>query len=196
MVREILAKGTGNDAGLRMSAVFKLLQVKFSIDVPSAISNFQMSQERLAVAMESMLRTLTAAEVARLDVILAAAKAEGVEVPEPGADVPPAQAFAQKRQAAVNYLQGKIDGGNLTEDVRDRYAALIEKLSEAEGHRPMSIMQCMVAVIKQNIGKAIIALGGTGRTVRQNLEADGLINDANDAPGGGEKERRFVEIVP
>ncbi len=196
MVREILAKGTGNDAGLRMSAVFKMLQVKFSIDVPFAIGNFQMSQERLAVAMESMLRTLTAAEVARVDVILAAAKAEGVEVPNPGANVSPADAFARKRQAAVNYLRGKIDGGNLTEDVRDRYSALVDKLDEAEGHRPMSIMQCMVGVIKQNIGKAILALGGTGRTVRQNLEADGLINAADDAPGGGEKERRFVEIVP
>ena len=65
IVRDIFSQGTGNDAGLRMTAVFKLLQAKFSIEVPAVMSGFQSSQERLTVAMESMLRTMTSAEMAR-----------------------------------------------------------------------------------------------------------------------------------
>ncbi|MBP5673506.1 MAG: hypothetical protein J6X49_14050, partial [Victivallales bacterium] len=71
IVRDILGKGTGNDTGKRMTAVFKLLQTKYSIEVPPTISGFQSSQERLTIAMESMLRMMTNAEMARLDVILA-----------------------------------------------------------------------------------------------------------------------------
>ncbi len=82
IVSAIFKKGTASDAGLRMSAVFKLLQAKFSIEVPAVMSGFQSSQERLTVAMESMLRTMTSAEVARLDVILAAARKDGVPDPE------------------------------------------------------------------------------------------------------------------
>ena len=195
IVRDIFSQGTGNDAGLRMTAVFKLLQAKFSIEVPAAISGFQSSQERLTVAMESMLRTMTSAEMARLDVILAAAKEEGVDVPDFGA--PSAQSFAAKKNAALAYLNSKL-GGELTQDVRDRLSALKKKLEEADVHRPMSMMQCMVAVIKQNIVTSLKTLGtDSAKTVTAQLKKDGLIGGAATAdPTASEKERRFVEIRP
>ena len=195
IVTSILAKGTGNDAGKRMTATFKLLQTKFSIEVPPAISGFQSSQERLAVAMESMLRTMTSAETARIDVILAAAKKEGVEVPVFGKDVPLAQVFEQKRAAAVAYIEKKLSEG-VTDDVRDRLTDLKAKLDEADAHRPMSMMQCMVAVIKQNILTSLKALGtGSARTVTTNLTNDGIIgNNGNNVEEA--KERRFAEFWP
>ena len=177
IVRDLFAKGTGNDAGKRMTAVFKLLQAKFSIEVPSVISGFQSSQERLTVAMESMLRTMTSAEMARLDVILAAARNDGVDVPD-FSGLAPAQAFAQKKTAALAYLESKL-AGELTDDVRDRLAALKEKLRDADAHRPMSMMQCMVAVIKQNIMTSLMTLGtDSARTVTANLTADGIIGES------------------
>ena len=70
------------------------------------------------------------------------------------------------------------------------------KLDEADTHRPMSMMQCMVAVIKQNLLSALRTLGaGSSRTVTTNLTNDGVIN-ANDNPVDAPKERRFVEIWP
>ena len=72
-----------------------------------------------------MLRTMTSAEMARLDVILAAAKGEGVDLPDFGA--PSAQSFAAKKNAALAYLNSKL-GGELTQDVRDRLSALKKKL--------------------------------------------------------------------
>ena len=195
IVTSILAKGTGNDAGKRMTAVFKLLQTKFSIEVPPAISGFQSSQERLAVAMESMLRTMTNAEMARIDVILAAAKKEGVEVPAFGKDVPVAQVFEQKKAAALAYIEKKLSEG-ITDDVRDRLTDLKSKLDEADTHRPMSMMQCMVAVIKQNILTSLKALGaGSARTVTTNLTNDGIIGN-NNGNAGEAKERRFAEFWP
>ena len=195
IVTSILAKGTGNDAGKRMTAVFKLLQTKFSIEVPPAISGFQSSQERLTVAMESMLRTMTSAETARIDVILAAAKKEGVEVPVFGKDVPLAQVFEQKRAAALAYIEKKLSE-DVTDDVRERLTDLKAKLDEADTHRPMSMMQCMVAVIKQNILTSLKALGtGSARTVTTNLTNDGIIgNNGNNVEEA--KERRFATIWP
>ncbi len=195
IVSDIFSQGTGNDAGLRMTAVFKLLQAKFSIEVPSAISGFQSSQERLTVAMESMLRTMTSAEMARLDVILAAAKKEGVDVPDFGA--PSAQSFAAKKNAALAYLNAKL-GGELTDDVRTRLSALKKNLEDSDTHRPMSMMQCMVAVIKQNIVTSLKTLGTeSAKTVTAQLKKDGLIGGAATAdPTASEKERRFVEIRP
>ena len=178
-----------------MTAVFKLLQTKFSIEVPPAISGFQSSQERLAVAMESMLRTMTNAEMARIDVILAAAKKEGVEVPAFGKDVPVAQVFEQKKAAALAYIEKKLSEG-ITDDVRDRLTDLKSKLDEADTHRPMSMMQCMVAVIKQNILTSLKALGaGSARTVTTNLTNDGIIGN-NNGNAGEAKERRFAEFWP
>ena len=195
-VRDILGKGTGNDAGKRMTAVFKLLQTKCAIDVPPTISGFQSSQERLAIAMESMLRMMTSAEMARLDVILAAAKADGAAVPEIGAAVPPAQAFAQKKEAAIAYLNAKL-AGDLTEDVRAKLETLKTKLDEADAHRPLSMMQCMVGVIKQNIVTSLKTLGaGSARTVTGNLTADGIIGNDGNGPAAAPKERRFIEIWP
>ena len=195
IVTSILAKGTGNDAGKRMTAVFKLLQAKFSIEVPPAISGFQSSQERLAVAMESMLRTMTNAETARIDVILAAAKKEGVEVPVFGKDVPLAQVFEQKRAIALAYIEKKLSE-DVTDDVRERLTDLKAKLDEADTHRPMSMMQCMVAVIKQNILPSLKAIGaGSARTVTANLTNDGVIGN-NNGNAGEAKERRFVEFWP
>ena len=195
IVTSILAKGTGNDAGKRMTAVFKLLQAKFSIEVPPAISGFQSSQERLAVAMESMLRTMTNAETARIDVILAAAKKEGVEVPVFGKDVPLAQVFEQKRAIALAYIEKKLSE-DVTDDVRERLTDLKAKLDEADTHRPMSMMQCMVAVIKQNILTSLKALGtGSARTVTANLTNDGIIgNNGNNVEEA--KERRFAQFWP
>ena len=179
-----------------MTAVFKLLQAKFSLEVPSLINGFQSSQERLTVAMESMLRTMTSAETARLDVILAAARKEGAEVHDLGADATPAQVFAQKKADALAYLDAKL-ADDLTQDVRDRLADLKAKLSEADTHRPMSMMQCMVAVIKQNIVTSLKTLGtSSARTVTANLTADGIIGGAAYNPAAAEKERRFVEIRP
>ena len=196
IVHDILAKGTGNDAGKRMTAVFKLLQAKYSIEVPPTISGFQSSQERLTIAMESMLRTMTNAEMARLDVILATAKADGAEVPEIGNNVPPAQAFAQKKEAALAYLNAKLEG-DLTDDVREKLENLKAKLDEADAHRPMSMMQCMVGVIKQNIVTSLRTLGaGSARTVTANLTADGVIGNADNGPDAAQKERRFIEIWP
>ena len=196
IVTSVLGKGTGNDAGLRMTAVFKLLQTKFSINVPPVISNFQSSQERLSVAMESMLRTMTNAEVARLDVILAAARKDGFDVGEiGGGDMTPAQVFAQKKDKALAYINEKLEQ-ELTEDVREKLEALKAKLDEADNHRPMSMMQCMVAVIKQNLLSALRALGaGSSRTVTENLTNDGVIN-ADNNPAAAPKERRYVEIWP
>ena len=195
IVGKIFRQGTGNDAGLRMTAVFKLLQANFSIEVPAAISGFQSSQERLTVAMESMLRTMTSAEMARLDVILSAARKEGVDVPDFGA--PSAQSFAAKKSAALAYINTKL-GGELTDDVRDRLVTLKEKLEDADMHRPMSMMQCMVAVIKQNIVTSLKTLGtDSAKKVTTQLKADGLIGGAATAdPSATEKERRFVEIRP
>ncbi len=196
IVRDILGKGTGNDTGKRMTAVFKLLQTKYSIDVPPTISGFQSSQERLAIAMESMLRMMTNAEMARLDMILATAKEDGVDVPEIGNDMPPAQTFAQKKEAAIAYLNAKLSG-DLTEDVREKLETLKEKLDEADAHRPLSMMQCMVGVIKQNIVTSLKTLGaGSARTVTTNLTADGIIGNDGNGPDAGPKERRFIEIWP
>ena len=191
----ILAKGTGIDAGKRIAAVFKLLQTKYSIEVPPAIGGFLSSQARLTVAMESMLRTMTSAEMARLDVILAAAKKEGFDVPDFAADAPAEQIFGQKKAAAVAYIESKLSG-DLTQDVRTRFENLKTKIDEADAHRPMSMMQCMIGVIKQNIVKSIKALGaGSARTVTNNLTADGIIgNDGNNQVD--EKERRFIQIWP
>ena len=197
IVSAIFKKGTASDAGLRMSAVFKLLQAKFSIEVPAVMSGFQSSQERLTVAMESMLRTMTSAEVARLDVILAAASKEGVAGPEIPDDASPAEAFAAKKAAALAYLNAKL-GGDLTDDVRTRLSALKKKIEDADGHRPMSMMQCMVAVIKQNIVTSLKTLGtSSAKTVTAQLKKDGLIGGVASAdPAASEKERRFVEIRP
>ncbi|MBR4676174.1 MAG: hypothetical protein IKP00_17090, partial [Victivallales bacterium] len=196
IVRDILGKGTGNDTGKRMTAVFKILQTKYSIDVPPTISGFQSSQERLTIAMESMLRMMTSAEMARLDVILATAKEEGAVVPEIGNDVPPAQAFAQKKEAAIAYLNAKL-AGDLTVDVREKLETLKEKLDEADAHRPLSMMQCMIGVIKQNIVTSLRTLGaGSARTVTDNLTADGIIGNDGNGPDAAPKERRFIEIWP
>ena len=196
IVRDILGKGTGNDTGKRMTAVFKLLQTKYSIEVPPTISGFQSSQERLTIAMESMLRMMTNAEMARLDVILATAKADGADVPEIGNNVPPEQAFAQKKEAAIAYINAKLEG-DLTEDVREKLETLKTKLDEADAHRPLSMMQCMVGVIKQNIVTSLKTLGaGSARTVTNNLTADGIIGGNDNAPGAEPKERRFIEIWP
>ena len=196
IVRDILGKGTGNDTGKRMTAVFKILQTKYSIDVPPTISGFQSSQERLTIAMESMLRMMTSAEMARLDVILATAKEEGAVVPEIGNDVPPAQAFAQKKEAAIAYLNAKLSG-DLTADVREKLETLKEKLDEADAHRPLSMMQCMIGVIKQNIVTSLRTLGaGSARTVTDNLTADGIIGNDGNGPDAAPKERRFIEIWP
>ncbi len=195
IVSEILAKGTASDAGLRMSAAFKLLQVQFEIEVPSVMSGFQSSQERLTVAMESMLRMMTSAETARLDVILAAAKKDGAADPEIPADASPAAVFAAKKTAALAYLDAKLSG-DLTDDVRTRLTDLRDKINDAEGHRPMSMMQCMVAVIKQNIVTSLKTLGtSAAKTVTTQLMADGLIGSTlSSNPAATEKERRFVEI--
>jgi predicted unusual protein kinase regulating ubiquinone biosynthesis (AarF/ABC1/UbiB family) len=196
IVRDILGKGTGNDTGKRMTAVFKLLQTKYSIEVPPTISGFQSSQERLTIAMESMLRMMTSAEMARLDVILATAKEEGADVSEIGNDVPPAQAFAQKKEAAIAYINEKLTG-DLTEDVREKLETLKTKLDEADAHRPLSMMQCMVGVIKQNIVSSLRTLGvGSARTVTDNLTADGIIGNDDNGPDAAPKERRFIEIWP
>ena len=197
IVSEIFKKGTASDAGLRMTAVFKLLQAKFSIEVPAVMSGFQSSQERLTVAMESMLRTMTSAEIARLDVILAAAKKDGFADPAIPDDASPAEVFAAKKAAALAYLNAKL-GGELTDDVRTRLSALKKKLDDADGHRPMSMMQCMVAVIKQNIVTSLKTLGtSSAKTVTAQLKKDGLIGGATSAdPAASEKERRFVEIRP
>ena len=196
IVRDILGKGTSNDTGKRMTAVFKILQTKYSIDVPPTISGFQSSQERLTIAMESMLRMMTSAEMARLDVILATAKADGADVPEIGNNVPPEQAFAQKKEAAIAYINAKLEG-DLTEDVREKLETLKTKLDEADAHRPLSMMQCMVGVIKQNIVTSLKTLGaGSARTVTNNLTADGIIGGNDNAPGAEPKERRFIEIWP
>ena len=196
IVRDILGKGTGNDTGKRMTAVFKLLQTKYSIEVPPTISGFQSSQERLTIAMESMLRMMTNAEMARLDVILATAKADGADVPEIGNNVPPEQAFAQKKEAAIAYLNAKLEG-DLTEDVREKLETLKTKLDEADAHRPLSMMQCMIGVIKQNIVTSLKTLGaGSTRIVTNNLRADGIIGGNDNAPGAEPKERRFIEIWP
>ena len=70
------------------------------------------------------------------------------------------------------------------------------KLDEADSHRPMSMMQCMVAVIKQNLLSALRALGaGSSRTVTENLTNDGVIN-ADNNPAAAPKERRFMTIWP
>ena len=70
------------------------------------------------------------------------------------------------------------------------------KLDEADNHRPMSMMQCMVAVIKQNLLSALRALGaGSSRTVTENLTNDGVIN-ADNNPAAAPKERRFITIWP
>ena len=196
IVSAIFQKGTASDAGLRMTAVFKLLQAKFSIEVPSVMSGFQSSQERLTVAMESMLRTMTSAEIARLDVILAAAKKDGFADPEIPADASPAAAFAAKKTAALAYLNAKL-GSELTDDVRNRLVTLKKKLEDADGHRPMSMMQCMVAVIKQNIVTSLKTLGtSSAKTVTAQLKKDGLIGGVAADSAAPEKERRFVEIRP
>ena len=197
IVRDILAKGTGNDAGLRMTAVFKLLQAKFSIEVPPVIGGFQSSQERLTVAMESMLRTMTGAEMARLDVILAAAEKDGVAGPVLAPGDTPNQVFAKKKAAAIAYLEQKL-AGDLTDDIREGLGELKEKLEQADKDRPLSMMQCMVAVIKQNIVTSLKTLGtSSAKTVTDHLTADGIIGGtATAAAADAEKERRFVEIRP
>ena len=145
--------------------------------------------------MESMLRTMTNAEMARIDVILAAAKKEGAEVPVLGNDVPMAQAFEQKKAAALAYIEKKL-AEDITDDVRDRLSDLKSKLDEADTHRPLSMMQCMVAVIKQNILTSLKALGtGSARTVTTNLTNDGVIGNGNNAAEEA-KERRFAEFWP
>ena len=69
------------------------------------------------------------------------------------------------------------------------------KLDEADTHRPMSMMQCMVAVIKQNILTSLKALGaGSARTVTTNLTNDGIIGNNNNVEEA--KESRFVEFWP
>ncbi|MBO4793777.1 MAG: hypothetical protein J5556_04330 [Deltaproteobacteria bacterium] len=195
-VSEIFAKGTGNDAGKRMSAAFKLLQATFNIEVPGAINNFQASQERLGVAMENMLRTMTTAEMRRLDVILAQAESEGFETQKPAPGALLGQVFAMKYADAMSFLQGKIDNPATPENERVRFAALKEKLSAAEGHRPASMMSCMVNVIKQNIWATIKALGSSAKTVRTHLTQDGIIADGQgNAQEAGEKERRFDNVI-
>ena len=57
IVTSVLGKGTGNDAGLRMTAVFKLLQTKFSINVPPVIKQNLLSALRALGAGSS--RTVT-----------------------------------------------------------------------------------------------------------------------------------------
>ena len=197
IVRDVLSQGTGNDAGLRMTAVFKLLQARFSIEVPSVISGFQSSQERLTVAMESMLRTITSAEVACLDVILAEAANDGAAAPAIAPTDSPAQVFAKKKAAAIDYLNGKL-AGDLPDDVRNSIGELKEKLVQADKDRPMSMMQCMVAVIKQNIVTSLKTLGtSSAKTVTDHLKADHLIGGtATAAASDTDKERRFVEIRP
>ena len=84
----------------------------------------------------------------------------------------------------------------ITDDVRDRLTDLKSKLDEADTHRPMSMMQCMVAVIKQNILTSLKALGaGSARTVTTNLTNDGIIGN-NNGNAGEAKERRFAEFWP
>ena len=196
MVGEVFAKGTGNDAGKRMSAAFKLLQLHYNIEVPGAISNFQASQTRLTVAMENMLRTMTAAEMRRLDIILAQAEAEGFAMQQPAEGASLEQVFAAKYRSAMDFLQAKIDDEATPPDERERFAALKDKLSEAEGHRPASMMTCMVNVIKQNIWATIKALGSNANTVRANLARDGIIGDGQpDAGEAAGKERRFDGAV-
>ena len=84
----------------------------------------------------------------------------------------------------------------ITDDVRDRLTNLKTKLDEADTHRPMSMMQCMVAVIKQNILPSLTAIGaGSARTVTTNLTNDGIIGN-NNGNAGEAKERRFAEFWP
>ena len=195
MVSSIFAKGTGSDAGKRMDAVFKLMQIKYNIEVPGAISNFQASQARLAVAMENMLKAMTIAEMRRLDVILAQAEAEGFPLQKPQEGALLNQVFAMKYQDAMSFLQSKIDDPATPDNDRERFAALKNKLSEAEGHRPASMMTCMVNVIKQNIWATIKALGSSANAVRTNLKNDGLIDGAVNEDNAGEKERRFDNTI-
>ena len=62
----------------------------------------------------------------------------------------------------------------------------------------MSMMHCMVAVIKQKIVTSLKTLGtSSAKTVTAQLKKDGLIGGVASAdPAASEKERRFVEIRP
>ena len=73
---------------------------------------------------------------------------------------------------------------------------LKNKLVDAEGHRPVSMMSCMVNVISQNILSTIKVLGSSASTVKTHLTQDGIIGDAHPNTGAAtEKERRFDNMV-
>lgn len=205
----VFRQGNCNDAAKRMKAALRILQGRYDIAIPGPINDFLMSQDRLAVAMESTLRSMTQIEMRRLAVIVEAARTAGFAQQdltealrrcEEAFEASPTEGNArnlfQARLALANaFVDSRIANENLGEDDKVRYRKLKESLEKSANDRPVSMMQCMVNVIKQNILTALKRVGSLSesRRLEQKFREEGLIG-GDDQNQQAAKEYRFVKI--